>query len=29
VHDLQMLDNNSQLLDQLESLSSTDSSNEN
>jgi hypothetical protein len=29
VHDLQMLDNNAQLLDQLESLSSADNNNEN
>ena len=29
VHDLQMLDNNAQLLDQLESLSNTDNNNEN
>jgi hypothetical protein len=29
VHDLQLLDNNAQLLDQLESLSSTDNNNEN
>ena len=29
VHDLQLLDNNAQLLDQLESLSNSDSNNEN
>jgi hypothetical protein len=29
VHDLQMLDNNAQLLDQLEALSATDNNNEN
>jgi hypothetical protein len=29
VHDLQTLDNNAQLLDQLESLSSTDNNTEN
>jgi hypothetical protein len=29
VHDLQLLDNNAQLLDQLEAISSTDSNNEN
>ncbi len=29
VHDLQLLDNNAQLLDQLEALSSTDNNNEN
>ena len=29
VHDLQLLDNNAQLLDQLESISSTDNNNEN
>ncbi len=29
VHDLQMLDNNAQLLDQLEALSTTDNNNEN